>query len=180
MRTNGHWLGWALAAVLLGCGQEAAETTAPERPGAEARTGEAPPVAGEAEPEAATEAAAPAGPRAEEESYLLEARPEEAGYSAGNLGQFAIHLSGRGEWHLNQDFPFSVELEGPAAVAFPKATLEKGDAAEFGEVSARVDVPFTPASPGEHEVRARVLFAVCNPTSCVPKTATLALNLRVD
>ncbi len=174
MRTKPYLLCWTLLAALMGCGENEPEpdpVPAPE-PSEEA-----------AEPEAAPEAAPgadSAGPRAEADSYVLEARPEEGGYEAGSLGQFAIRLSGRGGWHLNQDFPFSVELEGPATVTFPKATLEKGDAAEFTDDAARVDVPFTPAAAGEHEVRARVSFAVCSPTSCVPKTATVALNLRVD
>ncbi len=179
MRTNGYLLSWALVVALMGCDKETAETNVAESTPSRAASAEEAPQ----QPRAESRNEAPVasvGPRAEEESYVLEARPEAGGYHAGNLGQFAIHLTSRGEWHLNQDFPFSVELEGPADVSFPKATLGKGDAAEFEDEAARVDVPFTPSAAGEHEVRARVAFAVCSATSCVPKTATLALNLRVD
>ncbi len=117
------------------------------------------------------------GPRAEDDSFVLEARLEEGGYAAGALGRFALVVEGKDGWHLNHDFPVSVELSGDAS--FPKASLDKTDAAEFVDERARFDVPFT-AAAGEHEVRAVVAFAMCNPTSCVPKSETviLALNVR--
>ncbi|MEM9074650.1 MAG: hypothetical protein AAGE52_39510 [Myxococcota bacterium] len=156
--------------VLPACGgeEQAAPVEEPAQPEPETET----------EPEAPTpEPTAEAGPTAEEDTFLVEARAEEGGYASGTLGQFAIHLAGRGEWHLNEEFPLSVEIEAPEGVSVPKTTLAKEDAAEFGEESARFDVPFTPTAAGEHRVMARVNFAVCNPQSCIPKSATLALNL---
>ena len=174
----------ALSTGLLACGgeseepasegaDEAAETAEAEATETETDT--------EAEPEPAeTAEAEPAVPRATDGTFVLEARPEEGGYTANTLGQFAIHLEGEGEWHLNQDFPFSIELSGPEGIQFPKASLGKDDAAEFADELARFDVPFTPGAAGEHEVRATVSFAVCNPQSCVPKTQTIALNIPVS
>ncbi|MCB9611901.1 MAG: hypothetical protein H6722_05530 [Sandaracinus sp.] len=121
----------------------------------------------------------PAGPRAEDESFVLEARPEEGGYTSGSLGRFAIVIEGKEGWHLNHEFPVSVELTG-TEVSFPKAALAKEDAAEFVDERARFDVPFTPGAAGEREVRAVVSFAMCNPTSCVPKSHTVALALNVQ
>jgi len=126
---------------------------------------------------ATTPSATAAGPRAEDESFVLEARPQADGYAADALGAFAIVIEGQGGWHLNHDFPVSVELTGDG-VQFPKPVLGKEDAAEFVDERARFDVPFTPTA-GDREVRATVSFAMCNPTSCVPKTQTLALALDV-
>lgn len=113
-------------------------------------------------------------------THVVELRPQADGYQAGTLGQFAVNVEGRGEWHLNQDFPFSIEVTGPDGVTFPKTELGKDDAAEFGDERARVDVPFTASAAGEHAVECTVRFAVCNPQSCVPKTETVALNLAVN
>lgn len=149
--------------LLLACGGEnETESTETETETTETETET------ETEPE-------PAGP-----THVVELRPQADGYQAGTLGQFAVHVEGRGEWHLNQDFPFSVEVSGPDGVTFPKSELGKDDAAEFGDERARVDVPFTASAAGEHAVECTVRFAVCNPSSCVPKTETVALNLAVN
>ena len=44
----------------------------------------------------------------------------------------------------------------------------------------RFDVPFTPAAAGERTVTARVQFAMCNPSNCVPEERTLTLALAVQ
>ena len=156
---------WSLSMILLAlaaCGGES-ET-------------ETPPVETETETtETEVEEPADEGP-----THVVELRPQADGYTAGTLGQFAVQVEGRGQWHLNQDFPFSIEVTGPDGVTFPKSELGKDDAAEFGDERARVDVPFTATTAGEHAVECTVRFAVCNPQSCVPKTETVALNLAVN
>ncbi|MBX3249848.1 MAG: hypothetical protein KF901_21905 [Myxococcales bacterium] len=151
----------------VACGGEA--TSPPAEPSAEPAPTPAPPANVEA-----------SGPRAEDESFTLEARPEEGGYTTGALGRFGIHIEGRGGWHLNHEFPVSVDVTAPAGVQLPRASLSKEDAAEFVDERARFDVPFTPSAAGEHEVQAVVSFAMCNPTSCVPKTFAVALALNVE
>ena len=157
---------WSLLVVLAGCGASSESNEPSPTPTARPESPSTPPDEG------------PAGARAEDESFVLEARPQEAGYATDALGAFAIVIEGQGGWHLNHEFPVSVELTGEG-VAFPKPTLGKEDAAEFVDERARFDVPFTPSSAGEREVRAVVSFAMCNPTSCVPKSETLALALNV-
>ncbi len=167
------------------CGDARTATQAGERAGAliaeavevaEAAEGPAmPDEVPSADPEPSTEADVPSGPSARDETYVAHAIPVEAGYAAGSLSTFAVSIESQGEWHLNELFPFSLAVEGEG-LNFPKDTLAQTDAAEWSEESARFDIPFTPAA-GEHEVRATVRFAMCNPTSCVPKTAELALNL---
>lgn len=160
---------WPLLVALAACG--ANDTSESNEPSPTTATPSTP------TPTAATPSTTESGPRAEDESFVLEARPQADGYAADALGAFAIVIEGQGGWHLNHDFPVSVELAGDG-VQFPKAVLGKEDAAEFVDERARFDVPFTPTA-GEREVRATVSFAMCNPTSCVPKTQTLALALDV-
>lgn len=122
---------------------------------------------------------APPGPTAQGDGYALEARL--AGpYSAGQLASFAIALEAREQWHLNQDYPTKVTVQGPGTVAFPRAELAKGDAASWGEDAARFDVPFTPSETGEHPVQATVKFAICTEETCIPTERTLALKLPVE
>lgn len=160
----------AVFSVVLGCGDESEEivggpgTRAPENP---APTKVEPPT-----PPAA------AGPVITDPSFELRANAS-GPYTSGALGQFGIVLTPRGNYHVNEEFPITVTVSGPAGVAFPKSTLERGDAAEFGEQRARFDVPFTPSAPGEHRVEAKVSFAVCTPENCIPDERTLAVLLPV-
>ncbi len=167
-----------LALTLVACGGEEAPSPSPtiEPPPAEDPAPE--PAAEVAEPEGDDEAEA-AGPRAETGFYVASLEGEE-GYAAGDEGRFAVRFTGAGEYHLNSEFPTRITIEAPDALTLPKAELRGGDAAEFTEEAARFDVPFTAAEAGEHQVRAKVEFAVCNPQTCIPQTATLALALPVQ
>lgn len=122
---------------------------------------------------------APAGPVVTASEFELRAVADADGYAAGELAQFSVSVIGRGGWHVNQEFPVSVELEGPSAVQFPKKALEKGDAAEFTEERARFDVPFTAKEAGSHRVEANVRFAICTDENCIPEERKLALELPV-
>ena len=92
---------------------------------------------------------------------------------------YGITLSAKEPWHVNQDYPIAIHLTAPAGVALAKSTLERADAAAFGEREARFDVPFTPSAPGEHEVQAHVSFAMCTDENCVMEDRTVALRLAV-
>lgn len=159
-------------ALALGCGGDESDTGGSPAPATEARGAEQTPErqAGEAE----------AGPVAEDATFELRATAS-GPYTAGQRGTFEIRLVPRGEYHVNVDpnFPFAIELSGPDAVSFPETSLDREDAAEFTEQRARFDVPFTPASAGEHRVTATVDFAVCTPSTCIPEQRTLALVLPV-
>jgi hypothetical protein len=83
-------------------------------------------------------------------------------------------------YHVNQDYPMNVTLDGGDALQLPKRELKKADAATFTEKLARFDVPFTPSKAGSHRVDAKVKFAVCTPENCMPDERTLALVLPVE
>ncbi len=169
-----------LALALGACGDDEEQTEGtvtespaePQAPAAEEREG----AAGAQAPEAAEAAG---GPVVNDEAFELRAAAS-GPYTHGQLGQFAITLTTRGEWHVNQEYPIAVELTAPSEVGLPKAELERGDAAEFGEERARFDVPFTPTAAGEHRVEAKVSFAVCTDENCIPDERTLALVLPVE
>ncbi|MBO6938774.1 MAG: hypothetical protein JJ863_27645 [Deltaproteobacteria bacterium] len=160
------------AAPLMGCEEEPAETETPETEEPET---EEPEVEQQAEAEAE-----PAGPRVVQEGYTVELSGADGAVTSGELTQLALVIEGQGEWHLNQDFPFAVDIQAPDGVQLPKDSFGKDDAASFADEGARVDVPLTPTAAGEHTVEAEVRFAICNPQSCIPKTETVALALQVQ
>lgn len=185
MNTSMRTLLVASSLFFAACGQDAANE--PPVPPTEANgpaEGDAPAEAN-AEPAAEEPAAEPApaaeaaGPRVNDESFVLELRGQEQ-YTAGALAQVGVHIDCQGDWHLNEDFPTSVQIEAVDGLGLAQTSLNKGGAAEFGESSARFDVPFTPTAAGEHQVQARVSFAVCSEQSCVPKTHTVALAVNVQ
>jgi len=178
-----RWFVLLVVFVGLGCRDDLAEQRgaqgAPE--GAQASAS-----AGAAGSEKATGGAeqgggqdAPAGPMVRDEAYQLQATGP-GPYRAGELANFAITLLPQGEWHVNQDYPMTVTVEGPTELEFAKLELEQGDAAEFGDERARFDVPFTAKVAGSHRVSAHVSFAVCTPETCIQDDKTLALNLPVE
>jgi len=119
------------------------------------------------------------GSSVEETGYSL--RLVEAGpYKAGELGRVVLKLTPRGEFHINQDYPFQVSLTADAATQFAKADLARSDAAEFAENSARFEVPFTPGTAGDHKLSANVKFAVCTAENCIPDERELALLINAS
>jgi hypothetical protein len=175
-------IGLSLLLFAVACGPNgnansgaSAPTPPAANPPAAQPTAQAPPAA----PAAPTPPAAPLSDKVDDPSFELAARP--AGpYAAGKLSSFAISLTPRGKYHVNQDYPLSVSLHAEEGLALPKAELAKADAATFGEKLAKFDVPFTAAKAGTHRVEAKVRFAVCTPENCVPDERTLALNLPVQ
>jgi len=158
-------------AVLLGA-LAGAGCSKPEAPAAEAPS--APPAVA---PAPAAPAPAVKKPVFEEPTFRL-ALTGEPTYTAGQPGKLKLLLDARGGYHVNQDYPIRIDLKGPGAVSFAKASLTRPDAASFGETSAAFDVGFT-GQAGTHEIVADVDFAVCTAETCVPDQRTLALSVDV-
>lgn len=164
----------AAAAMLLltgACGgDDATPAEAVPEPAAEAE---------EAQPGPAGSPAEEAGPVVEDPSFELRA---EAGgpYTTGEAGDFQIRLTPRGNYHVNQEYPMSIEVRAPDAVELPSPTLARTDAETYEEQLASFKVPFVPGQAGTHRVTADVDFAVCTPETCVPERRTLALVLPVN
>ncbi|MDH5671652.1 MAG: hypothetical protein OEZ06_05845 [Myxococcales bacterium] len=169
----------ALAIAALACsGQQQAPAEPTEPPAAAAPSAEPEAKA----PEPAAEAAKPAAEvsdKAEDPSFEMQLSPVGT-YAAGKLGTAQLSLKPRGEYHINQEYPISIDLKGSDGMTLPKQTLGKDEAASFGDKEAKFDVPFSCEKAGEHRIEALVKFAVCTPETCVPDERTLALNVAVD
>jgi hypothetical protein len=122
----------------------------------------------------------PAGPSVETGSFLLAVTPTEPGYSIGHTGDVEIALEGRGDWHVNQEYPIRVDLKAGSGVALQKTELLKEDAKEFGEKKVRFLAGVQPSSAGEHELSCDVSFAMCTEENCILERRTVAMQLRVE
>lgn len=130
------------------------------------------------QPDPVVAPAEPAGPRLARDQFNLEAATD-GPLRVGQLGQVKITLTGRNGWHVNQDYPVSVELTAPASVSLAKARLERADATAFDQTHFEFSAPVTPSAAGDAEIRAVVSFAVCTDANCAPYTETLALAAPV-
>jgi hypothetical protein len=171
-RRSRSWLTLGLCvAALLGCGEDAPSPSTGAGPIPTAPTTAVTP------PEAPPEPPQPPGPTATGASFSLVSSGAES-YRAGEVGQFAIELTGRDGWHVNMEYPTVVQLEGEG-LSFPSPRLERAQAAQFAEERVRFDVPFT-AGAGHHELsRARGVRGVQSPSRACPRSRTLAIALDV-
>jgi len=122
----------------------------------------------------------PAGPSIETGSFLLAVAPAQSGYAVGKAGEVEIALEGRGEWHVNQEYPIRVDLHAAPGVALTKKELVKGDAKEFGEDKVRFLAAVEPSAAGDHEVTCDVSFAMCTEENCILEKRTVAMQLKVE
>ncbi|RLB52578.1 MAG: hypothetical protein DRJ42_14470 [Deltaproteobacteria bacterium] len=170
-----------LAFALGACEDEApSETAPPESTEGAGNVEAADPGAGaEAQPEAPSGDDSEAGPLVDDPTFELRATASDT-YANGELAQFDIRITPKGEYHMNEEFPTTITVHSVDGVAFPNSELEAGDAAEFGAALARFDVPFTASAAGEHRVVCDVSFAVCTASNCIPENRTLAVVLPVE
>jgi hypothetical protein len=122
----------------------------------------------------------PAGPSIETGSFLLAVTPAQPGYTIGKTGEVEIALEGRGDWHVNQEYPIRVDLKAAPGVALKKNELVKDDAKEFGEDKVRFLAGVEPSAAGDHEVTCDVSFAMCTEENCILEKRTVAMQLKVE
>jgi len=122
----------------------------------------------------------PVGPRLETGSFLLEVASTQPKYEVGKAGEVEIELEGRGEWHVNQDYPIRVELKAGPGAGLQQKELVKDDAKEFNEDKVRFVAGLEPAEAGDHEVTCDVSFAMCTDENCILEKRTVAMRVKVE
>ncbi len=122
----------------------------------------------------------PAGPRLETDSFTLEVASTQREYEVGRAGEVQIEIEGRGEWHVNQDYPIRIDLEAGPGAGLQQRELIKGDAKELNEDRARFVAALEPTEAGDHEVKCDVSFAMCTDENCVLENRTVAMRVKVQ
>ncbi len=122
----------------------------------------------------------PATPRLETSSFVLEVGSTRSEYEVGKRGGVEIEIEGRGEWHVNQDYPIRVEIEAGPGAGLQQRELLKDDAKEFNEDKVRFVAALQPTEAGDHEVKCDVSFAMCTDENCVLENRTVAMQVKVE
>lgn len=112
-----------------------------------------------------------------DDRYALQIEAPEA--KAGQPAQVTVKVVPKSPWHMNLDFPTSLEVNPPDGVAIDKAKLKKGDAAKLDESTCQFDVKFTPAAAGESKFTGKFKFAVCQDDACSPVTEDVEFKVAV-
>jgi hypothetical protein len=137
-----------------------------------------PPVAA-APAAAAPEVPVEGKPRVEGQGFVVEVKSPPDGAAAGTEGTAQVVLNATGGYHLNKDYPTSLELTAPDGVEITKVKMTSADAASFEEKVATWDVKFTAKAAGEKKFGAKFKFAVCTETTCDPKKEMLGWVVAV-
>jgi hypothetical protein len=120
-----------------------------------------------------------APPRVEAPTFALElATP--ASTRANEPAPISITIEGRGEFHVNLEYPLRIELGSSDGARLAKSTLRAADARELSEARARFETDARWSRTGRQWLAARVQFAVCTPDTCVPREETVAISIDVQ
>lgn len=118
------------------------------------------------------------GTRAEGPGFSVEVKaPPEVPIGLASTVQVVLHP--KDGFHVNKEFPTSLEITPPAGVDLAKNKQTAGDATKLGEDQAVFDVKFTGKSSGPKQFAAVFKFAVCTKTTCDPKREKLAWSVNV-
>ena len=101
-------------------------------------------------------------------------------YAAGKEGVAVVTVSAKGEFKINQQFPFRLKLaEAPDGVTYPKSVLKRDDAA-FTEKQAVFKFPFVAQKAGKYVLSGTVSISVCNDKKCLMEKVPLDVEVTVQ
>jgi hypothetical protein len=111
----------------------------------------------------------------EHEAYSVESKPTKA--KVGKAAQLVVAVKAKGTFHLNQEYPHKLTLDGvPEGVRVEKTDLKRGDA-ELDEHSLTFKLEATPEKAGRHVIKATLKTSVCDEKQCILKSEKLSLRV---
>lgn len=116
-----------------------------------------------------------AAPRGDDR-YALKIDTPDA--ESGKESKVTVRVVPKEPWHMNLDFPTSLEVDAPEGVAVVNADLKKADA-KLDESACQFDVAFTPSAAGEQTFTGKFKFAVCQDEACSPVTEDIEFKVAV-
>lgn len=112
-----------------------------------------------------------------EERFKLAIQTPEA--KAGVPDSVHIEVIPQSPWHINLDFPTSLQMDPPEGVVLTKAAQKKSDALRLDDEGAAFKVEFTAQNPGEKSFTGEFKFAVCQDEACAPITERVEFKVAV-
>lgn len=105
---------------------------------------------------------------ANDTSYKLAVTTPPVGPAGADAIAHITVTPGQG-WHVNKDFPTSLQLKAPDGLTLTKASMEAGDAAKLDDNELAFDIKMKAAKAGTYSIDGEIKFAVCTPETCDPK-----------
>lgn len=128
--------------------------------------------------------AKPSASREERPEYVVELLPGEA-TAAGAEGHVVVHVSGKGHYHVNADYPLAFTPEPVDGLRFKDKRIALSAAAEKTPCpqsdkdvcEVRAKVPFTADKAAT--LSGLLAFSICEPERCLIEKVRLAVAVPV-
>ncbi len=135
---------------------------------------EASPAREQAEPAAAPAVAA--GPKVDNPNYNVVFRAE-GPYQQGKEGTAEVVVEAKGEYHINDQYPFRFTPKEGEGASFKGPVGREGAAVEKTKVVLKV--PFTPTRAGEVKLAGKISLSVCSDKQCLMEKQELEVTANV-
>jgi hypothetical protein len=125
-------------------------------------------------------AAPAASPTLDNANYHAALRPS-AGCKHGETCSVEVFLETKGEYHINDKYPYKFKVDEPAppGLKFPKPVVGK-DEATVEEKKLSLKVPFVAESAGDKRVAGVFSLSVCSAANCLMDKQPLEVTVKVD
>jgi hypothetical protein len=98
---------------------------------------------------------------------------------AGKPARATVRLVPKAGFHVNAEFPISLDVKATDDIAISKEKQVKADAKKFSADEATFEVAYTPKSAGDKKLEATFRFAVCTDKDCFPFKEKLTISASV-
>jgi hypothetical protein len=99
--------------------------------------------------------------------------------AAGKPSVVKVRVEPRGDFHMNLDYPVTLDMTAPTGVDMSASRQRSADAERFDDQGLVFAVPFTPKSRGDKHFAGTVEFAVCGELSCAPEKVPVDFTVEV-
>lgn len=97
----------------------------------------------------------------------------------GDVATATVTVTPRSPWHINVDFPVTLQLSSTGGITLPSPTQAKVDARRYDGDALVFEVPYRVDSCGAHEITGNVDFALCRDEACAPVTEPVTATIGV-
>jgi hypothetical protein len=125
-------------------------------------------------PAAAAQVAA--GPRVDNPNYTISFRAD-GPYQQGQEGTAEVTVESKGEYHINNEYPFRFTPKEGEGVTFKGPVGREGGTVEKMKVTLKV--PFTPTKGGEVKLAGKMSLSVCSDKQCLMEKQDLEVLAKV-
>ncbi|HEU4409408.1 MAG TPA: hypothetical protein VFS43_29380 [Polyangiaceae bacterium] len=127
-------------------------------------------------PVAAAAAAVGAGPKVDNPNYTVSLRAD-GPYQQGQEGTAEVTVEAKGEYHINNEYPFRFTPKEGDGVTFKGPVGREGGTVDKAKVVLKV--PFTPTRGGEVKLAGKMSLSVCSDKQCLMEKQDLEVVAKV-